>query len=151
ICTLFLACKREPDRMIASACGLHYARGSWQGGRANVACCALGGTCPTFTPRLLRGPHRPESIAVVWPMTLQSPGMSTLALARRILAWATAPLLLLAACADDAVTPIDDTTSQTDTQTTTPSTSTGPVDHTTSGEPHTSSGPMQESSGSTAA
>lgn len=59
--------------------------------------------------------------------------MSTLALDRRILAWAGAPLLLLAACADDAVTPGDGTTSsQTGTESSMPTTTASSVDSTTS-------------------
>ena len=85
-------------------------------------------------------------------MTLQSPGMSTLALDRRILAWAGAPLLLLAACADDAVTPTDETAAQTETQTSDPSTgSSTSVDPSTSVGPSTSSGPEPETSATTVA
>jgi hypothetical protein len=47
-------------------------------------------------------------------MTLQSPGMSTLALNQSLLVWAAAPLLLLAGCTDDPV-PMEET-GQTDTE-----------------------------------
>ena len=70
------------------------------------------------------------------------PGMSTLALDRRLLAWAGAPLLLLAACGDDAVNPQDETTAQTDTQTVETTSSTGTTD--TSAGP----GPITTTTGS---
>jgi hypothetical protein len=76
--------------------------------------------------------------------------MSTLAFDRRILAWAAAPLLLLAACPDNTVTPLDETTAQTDTQTTASTTSTGPDDPSTSTGPEPTTTPMEESSTSTA-
>jgi hypothetical protein len=69
--------------------------------------------------------------------------MSTLALDRRILAWAGAPLLLLlAACGDDSVTPIDETS---ETQSSADSTSSGTAVVDSSSGP----GPMMTSNGET--
>jgi len=68
--------------------------------------------------------------------------MSTLALNRRVLAWAGAPLLLLAACGDDAVTPQDDTTTATSSE------SGGSTMGTTDGVDTSSSGNEPTSNGS---
>jgi hypothetical protein len=79
------------------------------------------------------------SIAYVCPVTLQSPGMSILALNRRFLVGAVVPLVLLTGCPDDPV-PAEDT-GQTDTEnpTTTTADTTSAVDSTTSAGPSTSS------------